>query len=350
MQLVEIKSPIVVKTDDMKCIALINFIGSRITPLHYPKALKISILTTIFFLLSPLFSAANEDYRDTTIELQGEVLVWTLYQRNMSPANTPQPIFTTNQFQGSKIDNVQYSWRPGYRLSGFYDVFFGEVGARFTSYQGSLNQRFTTSPTQGFYPLFTMWEDQQPSDYTRFSYINGKVDLWMIDAFAVFNLVSEDILIYPKVGVRNIWINQNYDTTYDGGTFVAGTDSIQRTSNYYGIGPQVGVTGFYHLFSHLFFTGEALVTWYAGTFKDIQTEIFLTRTLRNQSFHRTYGRFSVDLQGGFEWVSSFFNDKWMVGLDAGGDWIFFNNGSNNLPANGTNLYFTGVHGGLKLAF
>jgi hypothetical protein len=49
-------------------------------------------------------------------------------------------------------------------------------------------------------------------------------------------------------------------------------------------------------------------------------------------------------------VSSFFDDKWMLGLDVGGDWIFFNNGSNNLPSNGTNIYFTGVHAGLKLAF
>lgn len=310
----------------------------------------------LFFLgifssfLMVLHGSTLEDYRNTTVELQGEVLAWTLYQRNMSPANNPRSIYTTNEFQGSKIDSADFSWRPGYRLSGFYDVFFGEIGATFTSYQGSLNQRFTTLPSQGFYPLFTMWKDKQSSDYTQFCYVNGKVDLWIIDAFAVFNLVSNDILIYPKFGVRNIWINQNYNATYDGGTFAAGRDIVERFSNYYGVGPQVGVTGFYHLFSNLFFTAQTLITWYAGTFKDQQTETFLNQTLRNQTFHRTYGRFSIDLQGGFEWVSSFFGDKWILGIDAGGDWIFLNNGSNNLPSNGTSIYFTGVHAGLKLAF
>lgn len=69
----------------------------------------------LFFLgifssfLMVLHGSTLEDYRNTTVELQGEVLAWTLYQRNMSPANNPRSIYTTNEFQGSKIDSADFS-------------------------------------------------------------------------------------------------------------------------------------------------------------------------------------------------------------------------------------------------
>jgi hypothetical protein len=310
---------------------------------------KNPILGIYLFLFSffPILSAENSL---TNIELEGEFLYWTAYQNDFGCATHSSPVFSTTDFLSNQIDKPTYSWRPGYRLSGYYDVFFGEVGARFTSYQGALNERFTTSALDGFYPLFTLWNDKLPSDYTRFSSIYGNIDLWIVDAYAIFNLLSQDILIYPKIGVRNLWLNQSYDVTYDGGTFAAGTDILFRSSKFYGVGPQIGVTGFFQLFGNFFLTGEALGTWYAGTFKDFQSETFLGRTLTDQKLTQTYSRYSIDLQAGIEWVGSFFNDNFYTGLSVGGDWIYLNKGSNKLPFNGSSTFFAGIHAGLKIAF
>ena len=310
---------------------------------------KFSKIGTVLFLFS-FFSILCADSSSTNIELEGEFLFWTTYQNDFSSATHSTPVFTTTDFLSNRIDKPTYSWRPGYRLSGYCDVFFGEVGARFTSYQGALNERFTTPALNGFYPLFTLWNDQLPSDYTRFSSIYGNIDLWIIDAYAIFNLLSQDILIYPKIGVRNLWLNQSYDVTYDGGTFAAGTDILYRSSKFYGVGPQFGVTGFFPLFGNLFFTGEALGTWYAGNFRDFQSETFLDRTLTNQKFTQTFSRFSIDLQAGMEWVGGFFDDRFLTAITVGGDWIYFNKGSNKLPFNGSSTFFTGGHAGIKIAF
>lgn len=306
----------------------------------------------LFFLSASVFIFASsvEDLTSSSLELEGEFLYWTAYQHDFSPANRPSSVLTTTNFLSNNIDLPSYSFKPGYRLSGFYDVFFGEIGARFTSYQGRLRERFNTSSLEGFYPLFTLWNDKLPNDYTRFSFIQGNIDLWIIDAFAVFNLLAEDILLYPKLGVRNLWINQNYDVTYDGGTFAGGTDILYRSTQFYGVGPQAGATGFLQLFGNFFLTGEALFTWYVGTYKDFQSETFLGLVLTNQKRSNTLGRFSVDLQGGLEWVGSFFNDRLLTGLTVGGDWIFINEGSDNLPYNGSSTFFTGIHAGLKVSF
>jgi len=182
--------------------------------------------------------------------------------------------------QGNVIE-LNPKWMPGFRVgAGWNPNYDGwDVSLNWTWYRNSTSRSFVAPTDPILIGLYSLWLQ---TEATNFANVDGKWRLLLNMADLEIGrdfFVSCALSLRPYMGAEGGWIDRNLTVSYTNpdpallvaDTFVPGTYSGK--TNYWGVGPRVGLNGDWRFFNSGFkvFGNLATALLYGKVFKNNET-------------------------------------------------------------------------------
>ncbi|MES2273106.1 MAG: Lpg1974 family pore-forming outer membrane protein [Chlamydiota bacterium] len=295
--------------------------------------------------------------------LRGGFLYWFAKQNGLAFTNHSQSALTTSDFTRSSLVKPEFEWRPGFELAASYGFnrSFWSLDLSFLYYWGKASGHKSTSGNDGIFPTLSIAPDTLPSDYVTSAKVKWTLSTAILDAAAVYEWKTNSwFTLIPFIALRDVWITEKIRAAYDGATYNAGSDVVRMKSDFYGIGPLVGLTPKFILGEIFSLYGKASVSYLASWFDVTQREVFLSTTRASLKRDVFKGSWNANFAVGLKLTKKFSERSARVKsleLDLGFDYLFFTqayefvHGSQfSLPGQGKTLTLYGIHASVGAYF
>lgn len=280
-------------------------------------------------------SSRAEAPKGSNLFVSGDWLYWQANETGLSYAidNEDFDILNDTIMGSGKTAQPKFDWHSGLRLGIGYNLPHDEWDAQFiwTWYEGLGENRVqskTDSPT--ILPTFVhpnVYNAQSiaaclSADANLFMHLN-LLDLELGKQFRL----SKSLSLKPYLGIRNAWLNQNYNIQYENlfdktAELILDEYSTSIKNNFWGIGILGGLGSDWNLKWGLSLFGDFAFSLLYGFFDTSYTESYITPTgagnlVVSDSNSFKAGRAIADLQLGLRWISNCLKDRLTVVLQAG---------------------------------
>lgn len=288
------------------------------------------MITSIGTAVQPSFWADTERARSWS---SLDLLYWIAHEEALVLTNKTSPVFTTSDFTIAPVLHPQFNWNLGFRLGfGFSpDCSPYEAALEWVYYQTNVRQKRLTNSNdltnvngqEGMFPIWALSDDIIAGDYVSDAFLNWGITLNMIDlTFGQTMLCFECLEIYPYIGLRGAWINQNAHIRYEGGIFLYdiieggvsrnGIDFIRMKNNFWGVGPRIGIEPRLYFCNGFSLFGNAAISGLGGAFYVKQTERFVDFERFAYNKNSACIRGIADLAAGISFERNFCNDSYSI--------------------------------------
>lgn len=244
---------------------------------------------------------------------------------------------TSPALNHSEIKDLHYDWDFGFRVGLGYNMPHDgwDVSANWTWFQNTADSRVAA---QGTTPSTLMPSSAWPSgfgdnDGATKSYANWRLHLNMIDLeMGREFFVSKWMTLRPFVGLRNAWVRQKLNISYnhltEAGSSSASQYTVDTSNNYWGLGLRGGLNTQWGLGAGWSFYGNGALSLLYGYFDLYQKQVGTslagaeTVTMRNQQSYRV-DRAIAELAMGIRWDTMFANDRCHFGIQGGWEHLMF---------------------------
>jgi hypothetical protein len=266
---------------------------------------------------------------------------------------------------------THFQWNFGSLLEGGY--FFADslwdVKAQWIYYASQTRQhKNTLGPDggQGCFPIWSLDDDILSTDYVGSAHMLWQLNVNLLECNCSYHYSYKKFSLFPFFGLSSSWIDQRFKPQYSGGIFTngpdllalndCGSDDVFIKNDFWGIGPQLGVTAklFFSKFLGLSLRGAGSLEYSIIRVKENETYLQSTRFHQHHVLQRARGI----IDGSMSVFGKCFlkNDRVSLLGDIGWNFFFFPHQVEwkrdpfHLIQNNRNLSLMGISCSLRLDF
>lgn len=266
----------------------------------------------------------------------GEFLWWKAEEDGLPFTYKTNNPLGNSQENSIQLKEMDFDWDVGYRVGGGFNFRHDkwEVGFLWTHLNTESRTQSNAVDGDALFPYWVFPDGIAGMDFFAEAKAHWKLFLNMGDLeLSKEYFVGKRLSMRPFIGARTAWIDQEFNVEYKNVLFVLGQsldDSVRMKSDYWGLGPRIGLGTQWWITKRFNIYGEAAIDLLYGEFNIKQKEQATIEPIDQQLeplhfkslFH--IARPITDLAIGFGWDSLFFDDRLHVGVKVGWEQhIFF---------------------------
>ncbi|MBS0621053.1 MAG: hypothetical protein JSS61_06310 [Verrucomicrobia bacterium] len=295
--------------------------------------------------------------------VDGELLFW---QSNMNGLDYALKSESTTSIRDGKVKDLDFDWSWGARLGIGYKIPHDkwDLFLNYTYVHGKASNHTSTN-TGAIYPTWSNAYGLPSGAYATHAKAHWNMNLNMGDLeLGRTCMIGKFLSIRPFMGVRALFIDQDFAVDYAGGTaFPSGKDHVRMNNDFWGVGLRLGADSLWALGAGFSIYGNGSVSLLSGHFNVHEKE-----KQTNPKADRLDVRYTpdpvvvtADVALGLQWDYMFSKDRFHFGVKFG--WEFnmffdqnqlFNFVSSSLPGSVTfqddDLSFQGLTLGFRFDF
>lgn len=287
---------------------------------------RFCLYLTLLFFFCQFSSLFAEPLPAAGFYVDAAALYWRVQENGLGYAVESH---SSAQISDGKIKSPSFDWDFGFQVGIGYRIPHDrwELLLFYTSLQTHTDHELKSKGEEIFFPV---WQVPQPS-ITFFAdevKMHWRLHLGVLDLLVSRNLcVSSSLSLMPQIGVRTAWIRQKFNLEYKGGNlFPFNEEFIRMKNKYWGIGPDVKVTGKWNMGMGFHLEAAGGVSLLFGQFYLHQDEDTFVTKEKILGMHNMFKSAAPVLETrlGIIWERSFTHWLKRFCAELGWDqWIFF---------------------------
>ncbi len=294
--------------------------------------------------------------------VDAELLFWQAHMGSLSYGIDSK---STTAIQEGHVKSPDFEWEPGFRVGMGYILPHDkwDLFVNYTHLYGKAEGHAGGSSRVVFPSWASNFADTSPF-YADSARAHWHLHLNMGDLELGRNCFAGTWLsLRPFIGVRGLWIDQDYSVSYKGGTVApSDQDNIAIESDFWGVGLRMGVNSLWGIGKGFSLYGNGSASLLSGNFDIHEKEKLQKADLERFNIKSDVSTVvaDADLSLGLQWDYLFSKDRYHFGVKLGWECdIFFNQNqlfnflgtdSSSINSAKDDLSFQGVTLGFRFDF